>query len=196
MKIRVTKNGRLVVMAALAALALGVAWVLFVGLPRWYASPPDERSAPAAAGADGTPERRINAQLFYVTAGGDALSSVEREVPFAEDPVDQAREILRAQLAPPDAPLVSAIPPGTTLRAVFLTPRGEAYVDLSRDVVAAHPGGSVGEMLTIYTVVHALTANLPAVTSVQLLVEGREIETLAGHVNLQRPLAPSSDWIE
>jgi hypothetical protein len=44
-------------------------------------------------------------------------------------------------------------------------------------------------MLTIYTIVHALTFNLPAVTAVQLLVDGKEVDTLAGHVDLRRPLS-------
>ena len=43
-------------------------------------------------------------------------------------------------------------------------------------------------MLTVYTLVGALTVNLPAVTTVQLLVDGKEVETLAGHVDLRRPL--------
>jgi hypothetical protein len=190
------KNGRLALVGVFAALALGLAWVLFVGLPRWYGPAPANVSAPvpSAAGTD-TPARRIHAQLFYVAAGGRALTSSEAEVGFAEDPIAQAREILRVQLMPPEPPLVSAIPPGTELRAVFITPRGEAYVDLSQDVVTAHTGGSVGELLTIYTIVHALTANLRAVTSVQILVEGREVETLAGHVNLQRPLSQRPDWV-
>ena len=38
-------------------------------------------------------------------------------------------------------------------------------------------------------IVHALTFNLPAVTSVQLLVDGKEVDTLAGHVDLRRPLS-------
>jgi spore germination protein GerM len=88
------------------------------------------------------------------------------------------------------------MPKGTTRRALVLTPRGEAYVDLSREVVTSHTGGSTNELLTIYTIVHALTANLPAISAVQILVEGREVETLAGHVNLQRPLAQNPDWIQ
>jgi hypothetical protein len=60
---------------------------------------------------------------------------------------------------------------------------------VSPEIVTAHPGGSLNELLTIYTVVHALTLNLPAITSVQLLVNGKEVDTLAGHVDLRRPLA-------
>jgi hypothetical protein len=55
-------------------------------------------------------------------------------------------------------------------------------------VASAHPGGSTNELLTIYTIVDALTLNLPAITAVQLLVDGKEVDTLAGHVDLRRPL--------
>jgi len=37
-------------------------------------------------------------------------------------------------------------------------------------------------------VVNAVLANLPTVRRVQILVEGREADTLAGHVDIRRPL--------
>ena len=91
---------------------------------------------------------------------------------------------------------MSAVPPGTALRALYLTSGGEAFVDLSREIVTAHPGGSLDELLTVYAIVNALTMNLPAVTSVQVLVDGKEVDTLAGHVDLRRPLAKNVSWVE
>src|SRR5262245_11557841 len=108
----------------------------------------------------------------------------------------QAQLLVNAQLAPVAAPLVSAVPPGTALRALYLNAKGEAYVDLSREVAAAHTGGSLDELLTIYTIVNALTSNLPAVTSVQVLVDGKEVDTLAGHVDLRRPLGKNLALVE
>ena len=93
-------------------------------------------------------------------------------------------------------PLVSAVPPGTTLRALFITDRGDAYVDLSHEVAAAHPGGTLNELLTVYTIVDALTVNLPGVQSVQILVDGKEVQTLAGHVDLRQPLAKNLSLVE
>jgi len=81
------------------------------------------------------------------------------------------------------------------LRAVFLTEQGAAFVDLSGEVTSAHPGGSQSELLTVYTIVEALTANLPAITSVQILVDGREVDTLAGHVDLKSPLPRADRWV-
>ena len=107
---------------------------------------------------------------------------------YGDGALEQAREIVAAQIAPAMDPMVSAVPAGTTLRALFITDRGDAYVDLSGTIVSGHPGGVTNEMLTVYSIVNALTANLPAVTAVQVLVDGKEVETLAGHVDLRRPL--------
>ncbi len=156
-------------------------------------------STPAVAAAPAVPAppgRRIKARLFYVAEDGTRLTSIERDVAYGEGADEQAREIIAAQIAPVVDPLVSAIPPGTTLRAVFITKTGDAYVDLSREARAAHPGGTVNELLTVYTIVNALTVNLPAVTGVQLLVDGKEADTLSGHVDLRRPLAKNLAWVQ
>jgi spore germination protein GerM len=181
---------------ALAAAVVGMAWVLFVGLPRWYAPRAKPVAAPATAPAAAAPGRKIKARLFYVSDDGTRLTGVEQDVAYGDGPAAQAAEIVRAQIAAAAPPLVSAVPPGTTLRALYLTANGSAFVDLSRDVVTAHPGGSLDELLTVYSIVNALTMNLPAVTSVQVLVDGKEVDTLVGHVDLRRPLTKNVSWVE
>ena len=186
---------RAALIAGSVAVAALLGWVLFVGLPRWYGAPSTTTVAapvPAAAPEDG---RTIKARLFYVSDDGARLTSLERDVPFADQTAAQARRIIDAQLAPVATPLLSAIPAGTTLRALYLASDGSAYVDLSREVTLAHPGGSVNELLTIYTIVQALTTNLPAITAVQVLVDVREVATLAGHVDVKRPLPRNDAWV-
>jgi spore germination protein GerM len=181
---------RALLVAGVAPVVVALGWALFVTLPRRAAAPPGQVPAAAAATGQPTADRKIKARLFYVAEDGRTLTSVEQDVAFAERPVDQAKAIVSAQLAPVAEPLVSAIPAGTTLRALFIT-GGEAYVDLSRELAANHSGGSMHERLTVETILSALTANLPAITSVQLLVDGKELETLAGHINLSRPMVPN-----
>ena len=182
------KPSQWLIPALVALAAVGLAWLLFVRLPNRYAADP----APSTAAGPATPAattqgRNIKAQLFYVGDDGVSLKAVEREIPFGENTVEQAKAIVGAQVAPATESFVSAIPPGTTLRALFITRGGEAYVDLSGELVTAHPGGSTNELLTIRTLVDVLTTNLPAITAVQLLVDGKELDTLAGHVDLRRP---------
>ena len=184
--------------AAAAALILAAAvlgWLLFIGLPAWYGNRARQATAtaPQATAAQG---RKIKARLFYVAESGSRLTSVEQDVPYGEGTAEQAKAIIAAQIGPPAPPLVSAVPPGTALRALFVTAGGEAFVDFNGAFMAAHPGGSLNELLTVYTIVHALTANLPVVSAVQLLVDGKEIETLSGHVDLRRPLVKDPAWVE
>jgi spore germination protein GerM len=167
-----------------------------LGLPPLVRRPAAMAPVAAAPAVPAPPGRRIKARLFYVAEDGTRLTSVERDVAYGESADEQAREIIAAQITPVVEPLVSAIPPGTTLRAVFITKSGDAYVDLSREARAAHPGGTVDELLTIYTIVNALTVNLPAVTAVQVLVDGKEVDTLSGHVDLRRPLAKNLTWVQ
>ena len=183
----------LAVVAAIAAAAIAGGWLLFVGLPRWYGSRTTEATPTSAAAP--TPERKITATLYYISEDGLSLVGVQREVPFG-DPVDeQARRILEAQLGGAPQPFSSAIPEATTLRSLFLSDKGHAFVDLSGDARAKHTGGALDELFTIYAIVNALTVNLPAITRVQILVDGREVDTLAGHVDLRHPLPKNLKWV-
>jgi spore germination protein GerM len=134
--------------------------------------------------------------LYYVAEDGMSLVLAQREVAFGEPVVEQARFILEAQLAAVQAPVASAVPAGTTLKAIYVTERGEAFVDLSAEITANHPGGALEELFTVYTIVNALTVNLPAITQVQILVGGKEADTLAGHVDLRQPLIKNLTWVK
>ena len=178
----------------LGAAALLGAWVLFVGLPRWYPadSPPTATGAMTATPAD---DELVDATLFYISDDGMQLVGFERRLERRAELSAQARVILEAQLAEPPAPLLSPIPLGTRLLALYLTERGDAFVDLSEEVTLGHSGGSLEELFTVYAIVNALTANLPAISAVQILINGREVDTLVGHVDLQRPLERNMQWV-
>ena len=181
--------------AAIAALTIAGGWLLFVGLPRWYGSrAPQGTTAPVASAP--AAERKITATLYYISEDGLSLVGAQREVPFGEPVDEQARRILEAQLGPAPVPLSSAIPEGTALRSLFLSEKGHAFVDLTPDARARHTGGALDELFTIYAIVNALTVNLPAITRVQILVDGKEVDTLAGHVDLRHPLQKNLKWVK
>ena len=177
------------------ALLVGL-WLVSTGLPRWLTRP-DAPVSPIEETAAATEEtRRIQATLFYVDEDGVSLAPTSRNVAYGNTPVEQARLLIEAQVAAPPEGLVSAIPEGTTVREVFLTDAREAYVDLGGAIVSGHPGGSLDEALTVYTLVNVLTVNLPEVTTVQILVDGHEVDSLRGHIDLRAPLGRATDWIQ
>ena len=178
---------------AVLVVTLGLlGWAVTVGLER-LAGPVSDVAPPPAAPPQ--PTAHITATLFYATPDGTQLLPLRREVALADGVVAQGRQILVAQLAPSPEGQRSVIPAGTQLRAFYVTDRGDAFVDLSREISAAHPGGTLNELLTVYAIVNAVTANLPAVQRVQLLVDGMEVDTIAGHVDVRRPLTKDTTLV-
>ena len=185
---------RFIVVSFLLVVAVGaIGWgAVYV----WWPFGPSVPGGPGAqAGGQAAPTRKIKATLFYLDETALQLKGIEREVAFGDGPVEQAKRIIEAQLEPPPSPLVSAIPAGTRLRELFVTASGEAFVDLSGEIRTGHPGGSLNEILTVYTIVYALTTNLPSISAAQILVDGHEVDTLAGHVDLRRPLPRTPTWL-
>ena len=43
-------------------------------------------------------------------------------------------------------------------------------------------------MMTIWSIVNTLVLNVPEIEAVKILIGGGEAETLAGHIDLSRPL--------
>jgi hypothetical protein len=149
---------------------------------------PETAATTAATTTAPVETAHITATLYYGSSDGRALVPVRRDVPLAAGVVEQGRQILNVQLQDAPQPYLQVVPKGTKLRAFYITERGDAFVDLSREVVSAHPGGSLTELLTVYALVNAITTNLPAVQRVQLLVDGQEVDTIAGHVDVRRPI--------
>ena len=81
------------------------------------------------------------------------------------------------------------------MRAIYLSERGDLFVDFSPELTTRHTGGSLDELFTVYAIVNAATVNLPAIARVQILVDGKEVDTLAGHVDLRNPLAKNLTWV-
>jgi spore germination protein GerM len=185
----VSRRAKLYLIAIVVALAAAT-WALVRLFSEPAAAPPSTSETPAPVDT-----AHITATLYYASSDGRALVPVRRDVPAATGVVEQGRQILTVQLQDAPRPYVQVVPKGTKLRAFYVTERGDAFVDLSGDVVSAHPGGSLTELLTVYAIVNAVTANLPAIQRVQLLVEGKEVDTIAGHVDVRRPLERDSTLV-
>jgi germination protein M len=178
----------------IGALLVGLGlWLVLAMLPGFLSRQP--AAAREGQPSDAAPAQKIQATLFYVSDDGAELVSVVREVPFGATSAEQARQIVMVQVRTPGDGLVSAIPQGTVVRGVFIGSRGDAYVDLNAAVLKGHGGGTLNEALAVFAIVNAVTSNLPDVSTVQILVEGKEIDSLAGHLDLRQPIGRAADWI-
>ena len=137
----------------------------------------------------------LGVTLYYVAEDGLRLVERQLDMAYGGDTLSRARAVVERQLDEAPSPLVSPFPDGTTLRALFLADDGNAFVDLSGDVTTGHSGGSLDELFTVYALVNALTTNVPEISAVQIIIDGAEVDTLAGHIDLRQPLAPSMKWV-
>lgn len=138
---------------------------------------------------EGEVERRINVRLYFEAPGSEGLLPEERSISFSGDVGRQLRILVEELVEGPATGLLPTLPAGTRVLEVFVTARGIAYVNLSREATELS-GGSRSELLSVYSIVNSLVANFPAVGRVQILVEDRMVTSLGGHVDLSRPLPP------
>lgn len=133
--------------------------------------------------------------LFFLSEDDALLHAEEREIPATSSVVEAARRAINELLQGSQEGLISPFPSQVQLRELFISEEGIAYVDFSREISETQPYGATSEMLAIYSIVNTLTYNFKEIKKVFLLVEGRERETLSGHVDLSRPFLPMSDLI-
>jgi len=68
------------------------------------------------------------------------------------------------------------------------------FVDFNQALQKNHWGGSAGEMITVYSIVNTLAA-FDGIDKVQILIEGKRVETLVGHLELDKPLSFNENLI-
>lgn len=173
-------------------------WARFLRQPLAGAVEEEPAAAPAPA-APRSPEaeaqRRISVRLYFESADRFGLVPEDRSVPFSSDLSRQIRSVVEELVRGSTTGLLPPLNPGVKVLEVFVSARGVAYVNLSKEVSEGLTGGSRAELLTVYAVVNSITGNFPAIKRVQILVDGRPVPTLAGHVDLSRPLPPDMTFV-
>jgi len=151
--------------------------------------------ADASKAAEREGERRISVRLYVESPEEGALVPEERSVPLAGDLARQLQAVLKELVRGSTTGLRPTLPPATKVLEVFVSARGVAYLDFSPEARQAAAGGSKSELLVVYSIVNSVTSNFPAVKKVQILVEDKPLRTLAGHVDLSRPLGPDMTFL-
>ncbi len=86
------------------------------------------------------------------------------------------------------------IPAGTgLLDPIEIDDKGVATLNFSGELVENFSGGSDQEALTVNAIVHTVVSNSSGnVQSVRILVEGKPVDTLGGHLDLTEPVKADS----
>jgi hypothetical protein len=189
------RSANIVTVLALAGLMGGIAltaprWMQWLSEPRLLEDEPTT-AVGGSEPADGQKEARrtISVRIFFVSEETGGLVPEEREVEFSSELASQVRNVVSLLLLGSNTGLVAPFPEGVRVLEVFLTARGVAYVSLSPEA-AGIEGGTTTELLAVYSLVDTIVANFASIKRVQVLVGDRMVDTLAGHVDLSRPLGP------
>jgi len=138
------------------------------------------------------PPGTMRITIYHATKDAQNLVPEIQVVPNSDHPAKTAIERLIAGTKQPD--LVSVVPPGTKLRGVSIKEH-VAYVDFNDKLIKNNGGGSAGEVLLVAAIVNTLT-EFPEVQKVQILVEGKKIDTISGHLDTSEPLSRSEKIIK
>jgi hypothetical protein len=114
--------------------------------------------------------------ILHVQGARIALPSVRQE---------RAEELLRALLAIYlDKSSPHPLPVGSDIRSVYMVDPGLAVIDVNAAFADGHRSGVLSEELTVMSLIQTLSANIPGIQKVKILVEGKQRDTLAGHADL------------
>jgi spore germination protein GerM len=151
-----------------------------------------DRVLPPALRLDTQPEqmRSWDADIFFSDTQSDVLVIEQRTLPWDRDPEQRAAMLMRELLRGPSGAAVRTTPETAVLRSVTIASDGTARADFSSQLASAHPGGSSSEVLTVYSIVNTLALNIDTIERVQILLDGRPADTIAGHLDCRQPFLP------
>jgi hypothetical protein len=171
------------------ALSVLLAAVLGMGIYAWHmrgraAATPVAAvdTQPVVPPAAGNTER---VTLFVAYDDIGVLHAQSAQIPLPSVRQQRAEELLRALITlylEKSSP--HPLPPGSDIRSVYLVDPGLAVIDINAAFADGHRSGVLVEELTVASLIQTLSANIPGVLKVKILVEGKQRDTLAGHADL------------
>ena len=124
--------------------------------------------------------------VYYPDQAGMALIPVKREIKFTDDSQKYIETVNCLLDSPAEEELTKIFPKGAKINSITLK-NDTAVVDLDSGITKNFVGGSTGEEFLINSVVETLT-EFDEVKQVLFLIDGKNVETLAGHMDLSEPI--------
>jgi len=176
---------RYLLIGVAALLALVVAMGIFLRHMRQQAGELESLAAnalPVAPPASGPTE---TVTLYVADDAAGMLRARSAQIPLPGGRQQRAEELLRALLRIYQQPgAAHPLAPAADIRSIYLVDPGAAVIDLNAAFADQHRSGILSEQLTVNSLVETLAVNVPGILRVNILVEGKTRDTLAGHADL------------
>jgi hypothetical protein len=185
-------------------LLLGVVIILATivasgGIMLWMRMPPNDTAQKPAlqdqqlAHQQFLRDEPLPITLYYPHEG--MLATGSAVVKRQPDTQSLARAALAALFADQRASLEPVLR-DIRLRELFIDAAGTAYIDLTPGPQKDVRASAWEEQLAIYSLVNTLLQNFEEIKQVELLLDGRETQTLAGHMDLSRTFTKRMDLMK
>ncbi len=137
---------------------------------------------PVAPPASGPTE---TVTLYVADDAAGMLRARSAQIPLPGGRQQRAEELLRTLLRIYQQPgAAHPLAPSADIRGIYMVDPGAAVIDLNAAFADQHRSGILSEQLTVNSLVETLAVNVPGIQRVNILVEGKPRDTLAGHADL------------
>ena len=151
--------------------------------------PAENKSEKPSEPKQTAPEQKIQSaevKVYYPDESGTKLVPVEKKIQFVDEAEKYSAALTELMQKPKEKNLTTVFPSHAKIRSV--TREGEtAVVDFDGSILKGFVGGSTGEEFLVNSVVDTLT-EFNEIKQVKFLIDGKEIETLSGHMDLSEPI--------
>ena len=140
----------------------------------------------------------VDIPLYFQTLEQTQLVRVSRQVEPADTVPERAKVALQELLAGPRSRgLITPIPKGTELISAFWDKTNQRiYANFSDALIENHPGHTLSEWATIYSIVNTVVAQTPQIEEVQILVNGQPIREDRFNWDWSLPFKPDELFLE
>lgn len=170
---------------------LGLIGLLVIGITAgagigWYLqhSEPTTERIPIVIEPE-LPPREI--QIYFADPQGNFLVPELRQIAGCDADQDCIRAMINALRSGSQQGNLPVLPNTAKLLEVELE-NDLVRLNFSRQLVDHHPGGTLSELLTVYSLSNSLVENFSYLRQMQILVEGKTLQTLKGHVRIDQPV--------
>jgi len=138
-------------------------------------------------------EEKIKIKVYFPNNDATKLVAVDKTVKVAGTTKYKAAMDALME-GTDDSKLTTVIPKQAKLLGV--TVNGDtAKVDFDKGLIKHFNGGSTGEEFLVGSIVNTLT-DFPEIKKVQITIDGRNVETLKGHMDVSKPLSRMDELLK
>lgn len=183
------KGARILILSLIISCVLGFLVFFFLTL--------FDSVYPPVTGKGGKEKSRERQQvtLYFSDTNERFLFPEKRYIPQDKTREGQATELIKALVDGSKTGLVNTFPSKTDIISVKIESDQTARINFGKNFAANHPGGSASEMATIYSLTNTLITNIPEIKKVKILIEGKEQESLKGHIDIRNPFSFNKELI-